>query len=65
MAASLGKVHQVAVINRPPGSARNLAAGSRTLQLSPISHVHIGRRASSHLAGPEAGVFVSALLISL
>jgi hypothetical protein len=26
-------------INRLPGSARNLAAGSRLLQLSPVSHV--------------------------
>jgi hypothetical protein len=41
------------LINRPPNGARNLAAGSRLPQLSPVSHVHIGRRSSLHLAGPE------------
>jgi hypothetical protein len=33
-AASLGKLHQVALINKSLGSARSLAAGSRLLQLS-------------------------------
>jgi hypothetical protein len=51
-AASLGKLHQVALINRPLGRARNLAVGSRLLQL-PVSHVHVRRRALSYLAGPE------------
>jgi hypothetical protein len=51
----LEKLHQVALVNRPLGRARNLAAGSRLLQL-PVSHVHIGRRALSYLAGPEQGV---------
>jgi hypothetical protein len=52
--ASLGKLHQVALINRSQGSTWNLTAGSRLLQL-PVSHVHIGRRALSYLAGPEQG----------
>jgi hypothetical protein len=55
--ASLGKLHQVALINRSPGGARNLVAGSRLLQLSLVFHVHIGRRVSSHLASPEQGCF--------
>jgi hypothetical protein len=54
--ASLRKLHHMALINRPLGSARNLETGSRLLQLSPVSHVHIGRRASSHLAGPSRGI---------
>jgi hypothetical protein len=44
---------QAALINRQLGSARNLAAVSRLLQLYPVSHVHIERKALPHLAGPE------------
>jgi hypothetical protein len=54
-AANLGKLHQVAWLNRPPGCSRNLAAGSRLLQLSLGFHVHIERWASSHLADPGQG----------
>jgi hypothetical protein len=53
-AAGLGKLHQFALINKPLGNARNLAARSRLLQL-PVFHVHIARRALSYLAGTEQG----------
>jgi hypothetical protein len=61
-AASLGKLHQVALINRPLGGARNLAAGSRLLQLL-ASYVHIRKRVFITTGRPRAGVSMSALLI--
>jgi hypothetical protein len=59
---SLGKL-QVALIIKPVGDARNLAAGSR-LAVPSLSCTY-RKKGFIRSGKPRAGVFVSALLISL